>query len=73
MNTICVLMLFFLLAMGVAAAAPFPSNDPTVSILSYNNDQDLEKIQREIIAQYERFGGTTYVHRPLTARVINPA
>ncbi|XP_037729396.1 uncharacterized protein LOC119560118 [Drosophila subpulchrella] len=73
MNTISVLMLFVLLAIGVAAQAPLPGNDPTVSILSYKNDQDLEKIQRQIIAQYERFGGTTYVHKPLTARTINPA
>ncbi|XP_017010981.2 uncharacterized protein [Drosophila takahashii] len=73
MKTIFILMFLVLLAVSLAESAPTAGNDPTVSILRYTNDQDLENIQRDIIAQYERFGGTTQVHKPLTASIINPA
>ncbi|KAH8354555.1 hypothetical protein KR084_007811, partial [Drosophila pseudotakahashii] len=66
-------MFIFLVLLAVSIAAPTAGNDPTVSILRYNNDQDLENIQRDIIAQYERLGGTTQVHKPRTANIINPA
>ncbi|KAH8315156.1 hypothetical protein KR059_012116, partial [Drosophila kikkawai] len=48
-------------------------NAPTVSVLRYRNDQDLEAIQQAIIAQYNQIGGTTQVHAPLKANVINPS
>lgn len=48
-------------------------NAPTVSVLRYKDDRDLANIQRAIIAQYERIGGTTKVHQPLTANIVNPA
>ncbi|KAH8369413.1 hypothetical protein KR009_010316, partial [Drosophila setifemur] len=70
------LLIFALMAMVFAAPAPVPApagNDPTVSVLRYRNDQDLEAIQRAIIAQYEKTGGTTQVHAPQVATVINPA
>ncbi|XP_016974946.1 uncharacterized protein LOC108041525 [Drosophila rhopaloa] len=72
MKTISFLMLFALLAMAVAAPAPSPGDDPTVSFLRYSNNQDLESIQRAIIEQYEQVGGTTQVHAPQVARIVNP-
>ncbi|XP_017869503.1 PREDICTED: uncharacterized protein LOC108618106 [Drosophila arizonae] len=74
MKTVCLLVLFALLAVVYAAPAPAASPDePTVSILRYRNDQELESIQRAIIAQYEgRLGGTTQIHAPRTASVVNP-
>ncbi|XP_064551104.1 uncharacterized protein LOC135437170 [Drosophila montana] len=76
MKTICLLLLFALLAALVYAApapGPAPANDPTVNVLRYRNDQELEQIQRSIIAQYEaQLGGTTQVHAPRTATLVNP-
>ncbi|ALC45825.1 CG34305 [Drosophila busckii] len=66
-------MIVVLIALLVNALAAPAGNDPTVSILRYRNDQDLESIQRAIIAQYEgQLGGTTQVHAPQRANVINP-
>ncbi|XP_017143297.1 uncharacterized protein LOC108156390 [Drosophila miranda] len=78
MKTICLLLLVTLLAMAYATPAPVPSpkpagNDPTVSVLRYSNDQELEAIQRAIIAQYEQVGGTTQVHAPRVAHIVNPS
>ncbi|KAH8407985.1 hypothetical protein KR222_006977, partial [Zaprionus bogoriensis] len=74
---ICQLILLFaLLAVVFAAPNPAPAaagNDPTVSVLRYRNDQDVEAIQRAIIAQYERqLGGTTHIHAARPANTINP-
>ncbi|KAH8358613.1 hypothetical protein KR093_001250 [Drosophila rubida] len=69
-------LLFALLAVAYAAPAPAPApgrNDPQVSILRYNNDQDLEQLQKAIIAQYEtKYGGTTTIHSPRVANAVNP-
>lgn len=69
-------MLFALLAVVYAVPAPSARaspDEPTVSILRYRNDQELESIQRAIIAQYEgQLGGTTQIHAPRTASVVNP-
>ncbi|XP_034659961.1 uncharacterized protein LOC117896057 [Drosophila subobscura] len=76
MKTICLLLFVSLLALVNAAPAPQPKaagNDPTVSVLRYRNDQDLEAIQRAIIAQYEQIGGTTQVHAPRVAHTVNPS
>lgn len=61
--------------MTIALSAPAAATDnaPTVSVLRYKDDRDLANIQRAIIAQYERIGGTTKVHQPLTANIVNPA
>ncbi|XP_032294963.1 uncharacterized protein [Drosophila virilis] len=75
MKTICLLLLFALLALVYAAPAPAPTpdNEPTVNVLRYRNDQELEQIQRSIIAQYEaQLGGSTQVHAPRTATLVNP-
>ncbi|TDG42939.1 hypothetical protein AWZ03_010644 [Drosophila navojoa] len=74
MKTVCFVVLCALLAVVCAAPAPAASPDePTVSILRYRNDQELESIQRAIIAQYEgQLGGTTHIHSPRTASVVNP-
>ncbi|KAH8277334.1 hypothetical protein KR026_009166 [Drosophila bipectinata] len=67
------LVCFALVALVLAAPAPQPAgNDPTVSVLRYSNDRELEELQRAIIAQYQHLGGTTQVHAPLVANVINP-
>ncbi|XP_017056869.1 uncharacterized protein LOC108098471 [Drosophila ficusphila] len=73
MKAICALVILALLAAAFAAPAPAPSpgNEPTVSVLRYSNDQDLENIQRAIIAQYERIGGRSEVHAPQVARVVD--
>ncbi|XP_032596238.1 uncharacterized protein LOC6567319 [Drosophila grimshawi] len=61
------------LVYSAPAPAPAPGNDPTVSVLKYSNDQELESIQRAIIAQYEgQYGGTTQIHAPRTATLVNP-
>ncbi|XP_022214281.1 uncharacterized protein LOC111068844 [Drosophila obscura] len=82
MKTICLLLFVTLLAMGYAAPAPEPvpapqpqpaGNDPTVSVLRYSNDRELEAIQRAIIAQYEQIGGSTQVHAPRVAHIVNPS
>ncbi|KAH8310965.1 hypothetical protein KR044_003597, partial [Drosophila immigrans] len=69
-------LLCALLAVVYAAPAPAPApagNEPQVSILRYNNDQDLEALQRAIIAQYEtKYGGTTTIHSPRVANAVNP-
>lgn len=69
------LFLLFALLAALVYAAPNPAgNDPTVSVLRYKNDQDLEAIQRTIIAQYEKqLGGTTQIHAPRPANVVNPS
>ncbi|KAM8706911.1 hypothetical protein ACLKA7_011073 [Drosophila subpalustris] len=74
MKSVCLVLLFALLAIVYAAPAPAPAgNDPTVSVLRYSNDQDLERIQQQIIAQYEQaFGGTTQIHGTRVANVVNP-
>lgn len=67
-------MLFALLAAMVYAAPNPAGNDPTVSVLRYKNDQDVEAIQRAIIAQYEKqLGGTTQIHAPRLASAVNPS
>ncbi|KQS38379.1 LOW QUALITY PROTEIN: uncharacterized protein Dere_GG27239 [Drosophila erecta] len=72
MKTLCLLILFVLVAVALSAPAASPDNTPTVSVLRYKK-KHLENIQRAIIAQYERIGGTTIVHQPLTANIVNPA
>ncbi|XP_060651016.1 uncharacterized protein LOC132787748 [Drosophila nasuta] len=76
MKTICLFLLFALLAVVYTAPAPAPApgrNDPQVSILRYNNDQDLEALQRAIIAQYEsKYSGPTVIHTPRVANAVNP-
>ncbi|XP_068154991.1 uncharacterized protein [Drosophila tropicalis] len=72
MKTICLLLLFAILAV-VALASPVPAgNDPIVQTLRYRNDQELEDIQRAIIAQYEKIGGTTQIHAPQQVSIANP-
>ncbi|XP_023035534.1 uncharacterized protein LOC111519360 [Drosophila willistoni] len=73
MKTICLLLLFAILAV-VALASPVPAgNDPIVQTLRYRNDQELEDIQRAIIAQYnQQIGGTTQIHAPQKASIANP-
>ncbi|KAH8313163.1 hypothetical protein KR067_001309 [Drosophila pandora] len=67
------LVCFALVALVFSAPAPQPAgNDPTVSVLRYRNDQDLEEIKRAIIAQYDHYGGTTQVHAPQVASIITP-
>jgi len=46
---------------ALSAPAAATDNAPTVSVLRYKDDRDLANIQRAIIAQYERIGGTTKV------------
>lgn len=69
------LFLLFALLAAMVYAAPNPAgNDPTVSVLRYKNDQDVEAIQRAIIAQYEKqLGGTTQIHAARPANVVNPS
>lgn len=68
------LFLLFALLAAMVYAAPKPAgNDPTVSVLRYRNDQDVEAIQRAIIAQYAKLGGTTQIHAARPASVINPS
>ncbi|KAH8243214.1 hypothetical protein KR032_005487, partial [Drosophila birchii] len=69
-----VILLCAVLAVLASSVASKPAdNAPSVSVLRYRNDQDLEAIQRAIIAQYNNIGGTTQVHAPITANVINPS
>ncbi|KAH8248144.1 hypothetical protein KR038_003384, partial [Drosophila bunnanda] len=70
-----VILLCAVLALMASSVTSKPAdNAPSVSVLRYRNDQDLEAIQRAIIAQYQnQIGGTTQVHAPLTANVINPS
>lgn len=69
-----IFLLCAVLAVMASLATSQPvDNAPSVSVLRYRNDQDLEAIQRAIIAQYNQIGGTTQVHAPLKANVINPS
>ncbi|XP_030370421.1 uncharacterized protein LOC115621039 [Scaptodrosophila lebanonensis] len=71
MKTICLL---FMLAACLAVVCAAPAGQaPTVNLLKYNNDQELEAIMRQIIAQYEQqYGGTSQFHQPQAVSYTNP-
>ncbi|KAH8294604.1 hypothetical protein KR018_000153, partial [Drosophila ironensis] len=66
-------LILYLIALVCAAPVAQSRGDPTVSVLRYRDEKDFEAIQRAIIAQYQKVEGSTQIHAPQVASVINPA
>ncbi|XP_054739012.1 uncharacterized protein LOC129245067 [Anastrepha obliqua] len=65
--------IFAVLACLLVLAFAAPANEPGVQFLKYSNDQELEALQKQIIAQYENLGGTSQFHQIQSASVVDPA
>ncbi|XP_014090632.2 uncharacterized protein [Bactrocera oleae] len=66
-------LIFAILACFVLLTTAAPANEPGVQFLKYSNDQELEELQKQIIAQYEHLGGTSQFHQIQSASVVDPA
>ncbi|CAD6993512.1 uncharacterized protein LOC105665068 [Ceratitis capitata] len=71
MKTILVIFVAFASLLLLVTAAP--AEGPGVQFLKYSNDQELEELQKQIIAQYESLGGTSQFHQIQSASVVDPA